>query len=240
MIKTVVIDPGHGGNDPGAVMGKRIESDEVLKMSIALVWALNEQGLRPLLTRNKDTDVNIKTRTLNANKVDADLFISIHRNAFTQPDANGVEVWTYTLPTPVEKAAAAIIMEELSKTPIQSNRGVKNGNYGVLRDTNMPAVMVELGFITNPEDNSLFDKHFDEYVKALCKGICKILDVDYHENPQPFDRCPVGHPGKPGATTIPGEDAQSLIAEINRLNEELDDKNKRLDAIADLSRPTDE
>jgi N-acetylmuramoyl-L-alanine amidase len=129
------------------------------------------------MARRADVEVTLDARTGLANAAGADMFISLHRNAFTSPGANGVEIWVYTSPTAAELGAACEMLEQLSAAGIQSNRGVKRGNFHVLRQSKMPAVMIELGFITNERDNRLFDGSLDAYARAITRGACNALGV---------------------------------------------------------------
>lgn len=178
----VFIDPGHGGHDPGAVCNNRRESDDNLRLSDALARLLKRQGIEIMQSRVGDSDVSISERVSAANSWQADLFVSLHRNAFSLPSACGTELWVYSNPTPEEMTVAGTIMAALCSAPTQQDRGVKRGNYGVLRDSRMPAVLVELGFITNSTDNELFDKYLDEYAEVLCLGICAAVGVSYSDD----------------------------------------------------------
>src|SRR5690606_11378128 len=94
MVRPICIDPGHGGNDPGAVgpTGLR-ESDVVLDIALRVVQLLDDRGRAVLMTRDSDTAISLQQRTRIANNASSRLFVSLHCNAFTSPDANGVETW---------------------------------------------------------------------------------------------------------------------------------------------------
>lgn len=182
MAKYVCIDPGHGGNDSGAVLGARYEKNDTLRFSMRLKEVLLKQDLKVLMTRESDKSVELIDRTNLANSQNVDLFISIHRNAFSTQDAKGVEVWTYTVVDDYTKMFAKNVLDYVVEVGVSANRGVKAGNYHVCRETKMPAVLLELGFITNPGDNDLFDTRFESYVKAVAKGIMKSLGLEYKED----------------------------------------------------------
>ena len=149
---------------------------------------LTAAGINVVLTRTADESVSINDRCKIANAAKCDYFLSIHRNAAT-PDAVGNEIW-------VHSQAVAHVVDKAQKilnavcVVAGKNRGVKKGaagnytDYGVNRDTDMPSALLELGFITSDTDNKSFDTHFDAYAKAIAKGVCAALGVDY-KDPQP-------------------------------------------------------
>ena len=174
MSKTIYLDPGHGGSSsPGAVNGNRLEKNDTLAMAKAVRGKLVLQGHTVVLTRDGDTNPSLENRIGQANTAGADIFVSLHRNSHTDKTAKGIEIWVrYNN----HVAAAVAVLEELVKYPHQeANRGVKIGAYKVLYNAKMPAMLIELGFISNTEDNRLFDKHFDDYATAIAKGIVSAL-----------------------------------------------------------------
>lgn len=176
MTKVIVLDAGHGGSDSGAVNGSRYEKDDNLRMAKAVRHLLEKQGHTVLMTREGDTNPSHETRIATANKAKADLFLSIHRNAHTDKTAKGIEIYARYSP---HLAAMATILEELAKEPNQANRGAKLGAYKVLYGATMPAGLIEIGFISNAEDNRLYDLHFDKYAEAIARGICYALGAEY-------------------------------------------------------------
>ena len=188
MSKKVCLDCGHGGSDPGAVKGSRTEKADVLRLGLKVRDLLTAAGINVVLTRTADESVSINDRCKIANAAKCDYFLSIHRNAAT-PDAVGNEIW-------VHSQAVAHVVDKAQKilnavcVVAGKNRGVKKGaagnytDYGVNRDTDMPSALLELGFITSDTDNKSFDTHFDAYAKAIAKGVCAALGVDY-KDPQP-------------------------------------------------------
>jgi len=159
---TIVVDPGHGGRDPGALGATgSYEKNNTLATSLKLAELLRSAGARVILTRSTDVSPatgtysglsDLAARAKMANDLEADLFISLHNNGFSTPAAFGTETYYETAQS---KALAASIQSELVKEIALYDRGVKYGNYQVLRDTNMPAVLVEIGFITNPTEEKL-------------------------------------------------------------------------------------
>lgn len=204
MSKKVCLDCGHGGSDPGAVNGARTEKADVLRIGLKVRDLLTAQGINVVLTRTADKNVSINERCKIANGAKCDYFLSIHRNA-ASPDAVGNEIW-------VHSQAVAHVVDKAQKilsavcAVAGKNRGVKKGaagnytDYGVNRDTDMPSALLELGFITSAADNKAFDANFDEYAKAVAKGICAALSVDYKE-PQSAPAKP-STSGSTGAITV--------------------------------------
>ncbi len=179
--KTVVcIDAGHGGDDVGALLGKRYEKDDTLKVSKLIKKHLQKQGIKVVMTRNKDTSVSLEERCKIANKKKATLFVSLHRNS--AETGNGIEIWCNSKKRETDTQLADSILTNLEKTEIQNNRGIKYGtingettDYYVLNNTNMPSCLIELGFISNEKDNALLDDHIEDYAEAISNGILKNL-----------------------------------------------------------------
>jgi len=216
-IKRIVIDPGHGGDDPGAIGPKGLkEKDIVLKVAKLLAQKLKEKlNVEVLLTRKKDKFIPLIQRPAIANSKKADLFISIHTNASPDSKARGVETYYLNFTTDPEAMRVAAlenaasdkalsdlqdlikailantklsesrllaekIQEQLIKTlkryyPDTINRGVKYAPFLVLVGTRMPAVLIEIGFISNPkEENRLKDFH---YLEMVAEGIAKGIEI---------------------------------------------------------------
>lgn len=148
----VIIDPGHGGKDPGAVRAGIAEKDVNLAISWEILKQVVAAGIDGHLTRTVDKDVALAGRSSFANVADAGLVVSIHCNASDNPSANGVEVWHY----PTDKVGANLASRILSKlvdTTGWRDRGVKSNQlFWMLRKTKAPAVIVECGFISNPDE----------------------------------------------------------------------------------------
>ncbi|WP_339259612.1 N-acetylmuramoyl-L-alanine amidase [Paenibacillus sp. FSL R5-0713] len=177
--KRIVIDAGHGKQDPGAVgpTGKK-EKDFNLTMAIKLDALLKgNPNLQVNLTRRTDVFLELKERVNVANKMPADLFISIHANAASS-SANGTE--TFYNRTTSAPLAGVLQRHMLAATGFQ-DRGARYGNFAVIRDTKMDAVLLEVGFISNPEEEKkLFDDDFQNRVAlAIAQGICEYLGVPF-------------------------------------------------------------
>lgn len=157
----VIIDPGHGGKDPGAIGLANTahairESDAAIILSSKLSDELEKLEILSILTRCFDEYVPLQRRTRIANAIGAPAFVSIHMNASSAAQASGFEVLHYKPSGSGRSLAKAIIESVASGVPELKNRGVKpRDNLYVLRATNMPAVIVECGFITNDGDREL-------------------------------------------------------------------------------------
>ncbi|HLU67285.1 MAG TPA: N-acetylmuramoyl-L-alanine amidase [Kofleriaceae bacterium] len=157
--KKIVIDPGHGGQDPGGVGTGLQEKQIVLDVSKRFKDLLDADtadnagggSWTALLTRGNDTFVSLAGRAAYANNQGADRFMSIHSNAFGDPSANGTETFSYQSGT-TGAALRNLVQEEMVAAWNLRNRGNKTANFAVLRETAMPAVLHELAFITNATD----------------------------------------------------------------------------------------
>lgn len=151
---TVCIDPGHGGSDPGAI-GKvpaRLEEKNVtLDVSLFLQEELLQLGHTVILTRKQDRTLSLSARAAFANRFKADLFVSIHANAAASVTPEGMEVFHFPGSARGHVVAQRILDRMLETFPGHKNRGVKEANFAVLRLSAMPAVLVELEFLTHPE-----------------------------------------------------------------------------------------
>nr|WP_026098522.1 N-acetylmuramoyl-L-alanine amidase [Oscillatoria sp. PCC 10802] len=147
----VVVDPGHGGGDVGAVgIGGLQEADIVLDISRQVAALLEQQGVQAVLTRQDDREIELEPRVQMADRVSANLFVSIHANAIdmSRPDVNGIETYFYDSG---DRLASTIHNSVLQATGARDRR-VRQARFYVLRKTSMPAVLVEVGFVTGAED----------------------------------------------------------------------------------------
>lgn len=191
MSKRIFIDAGHGGKDPGAVNGNRKEKDDVLKLSNRIRALLIEQGVKVSAARTTDTYLTVNERVERANASKADYFVSLHRNSFSSAGAKGAEVWVYSKTSADTIKKAQRIQDELVKVGF-ADRKVKKGapsytDFGVNKNTVMPACLVEVGFISNEGDNALFDSKFDALAVGMAKALCANVGVTYKE-PKPEPR----------------------------------------------------
>lgn len=160
-------DAGHGGKDAGAIYKNRKECDDVLKLASRVGELMRANGENFGLTRNSDKFLELSERTNMENRGNYDYFISFHRNAFSPNKAKGVEIFSLST-TGKGRELATKIQNNLNK--IFFDRGVKTSNFYVLRKTKCPAVLIEVGFVDNDEDNEIFDSKFEEIAVSITKA----------------------------------------------------------------------
>jgi N-acetylmuramoyl-L-alanine amidase len=152
----VVLDPGHGGPDPGAVgIGGLRETDVVLDVSLQVARLLQARGVQVLMTRTSEVDVDLPPRVAMANSARATAFVSIHANALSmaRPDVNGVETFFFDGAGNASRSLAAALQGRMmAVSPGTPNRGVKPGRFFVIRRAAMPAALLEMGFVTGAVD----------------------------------------------------------------------------------------
>jgi N-acetylmuramoyl-L-alanine amidase len=176
----VVIDPGHGGEDPGAEGASgSYEKDFTLAVSLKVVQLLEDvPDVEAHMTRETDIFLSSETRDRPnfANKLDADLFISIHANTFADPTVTGTETFYYH---DHSLGLANIIHRHVAKATGFRDRGVSQENFFVLRDTTMPAALLEIGYLTNPADEQvMLTEEFQQSVaEAIVDGIKEYLGL---------------------------------------------------------------
>ena len=175
----VIIDPGHGGPDPGAIGISGIrETDVVLDVSKRVKQLLSEKGVRVRLTRKSEIDLDLPPRVLYANEMGADIFVSIHANASQgkKRNINGLETFYYR-GWRGRLLAKRIQKHILRVSPGSLDRGVKQGKFYVIKNTRMPAVLVEIGFLTGRLDARRLEQsmHRKRIAFAIAKGILEYL-----------------------------------------------------------------
>lgn len=177
-MKIICIDPGHGGKDPGATDGGVQEKDVVLNVAKKIRVFLEARGCTVTLTREMDVFVELSDRAHMANAAKADLYVSIHCNSVRDnARATGMEVYHYTHASEASKRAARVIYDKLLPVCGLKGRGVKAKDLAVLRETAMPAVLVELGFISNDSDRAKLTNFSwqDDAAQAIADGIIETL-----------------------------------------------------------------
>lgn len=180
MEKIIIFDYGHGGKDSGATLGGRYEKNDVLKLGKDVKKVIEKHGVQVDETRKGDETISLNQRSVIANKKEYDFFISFHRNAFNGK-AYGVETFTYILKKPKAVELATNINNGMVKVGFH-DRGVKNANFAVLRQTKADAVLMEVGFIDNVNDNKIYDDNYNMLVLEIAKGILKTLGITYKES----------------------------------------------------------
>jgi N-acetylmuramoyl-L-alanine amidase len=173
--RRVVIDPGHGGKDPGAIspIGPR-EKDVVLPVSLEIARLLREAGHEVILTRQTDVFVELDDRAAIANRRDADLFVSIHADSADNRDARGFTVYVCRGASSGSETVANAVVQSLDSGSGLDSRGVRAANYRVLVRTECPAILVELGYLSNRQDASLLRQ--DAVQKKLARCIAEGID----------------------------------------------------------------
>lgn len=173
--KIICIDAGHGGRDPGACAGGVQEKDITLTMAKLIGAGLHD--CKVIYTRSGDTGPELAKRTSMANEQKADLLISVHCNAATNADAQGCETWIYTNPSGASAMAAQSVHARMAQASVMKDRGIKRGNLHMVRESKMPAILVELGFITNAVDRAkLTDAAWQRNIAdAIANGIKAVV-----------------------------------------------------------------
>lgn len=173
----VAIDPGHGGSDPGAVgpTGLR-EADVVLDIALRLRELLARDGIRTVMTREADASLELTDRPKFARDRGATIFVSVHANASTRAAVNGSETYYLTAQSLV---LAQMIQDELGALTGIPSRGIKTANFLVLRDNDVPSVLVETAFISHQDDETrLRDNEFRQRLaQAIYRGLNRFLAI---------------------------------------------------------------
>ena len=185
--KIIVLDPGHGGSDAGAIGPTGVtEKSVALAVSLKAQNLLTANGYKVIMTRTTDVDVaapGVSDHTELQARVDkappnAALFISVHCNAFSNGTANGME--TYHAPTAVKGSRLArLLNEELEKLGGLNNRGVKAARFYVMTHSQCPASLIELGFITNPREEKLLASN--DYQQKLAQAITNAVNRYFNQ-----------------------------------------------------------
>lgn len=178
--RIVILDPGHGGKDPGAVNSGHSEKAIVLKVTNLVKQKLQNAGATVHMTRLGDTYPSLEERVSFTRNKFGEIFVSIHVNAATSTSAKGAETY-FSISSgdqfEEDKKLATYINNEIVTNANMNNRGVKEANYYVTRNMMIPSVLVELGFISNSEDRQklISDKYVEIYAQSIYNGI-----VDYY------------------------------------------------------------
>ena len=182
--KRVIIDAGHGGSDPGAVFEGRQEKDDALRLALAVGRILENAGVEVMYTRVTDVFDSPLEKAQMANRSGADYLISIHRNAMPTPGtASGIVSLVY------EKGGTAELLgsninRQLAGVGFEDLGVIERPGLILLRRSQMPAVLVEAGFIDNPQDNERFDESFQEIAQAIADGVLRTLEEEEQLRPE--------------------------------------------------------
>ena len=180
----IVIDPGHGGQDPGKVgVNEALEKDINLQIGEKLRYLLEDEGIQIVMTREDDNVKDSKKADLQSrvdliHEVDPTMVVCIHQNSFTNPEVAGAQVF-YHGSSDISKEIAGVIQEELWLVDEENKREIKgNESYFMLSNTKSPTVIVECGFLSNMEEAEklVTEEYQDQIAEAICDGIIKWLD----------------------------------------------------------------
>lgn len=193
MVKAkITLDPGHGGNDPGAV-GPSGTKEKDIALSVArLIPKFLPDGVKAVFTRTQDVDISLEERTKIANDAKAACCVSIHCNGYKNPKPHGTETWHYPNSERGERLANALQSRLVTMLGLV-DRGVKQAGFYVLKHTQMPAALVELAFITNPEEEQLLvrDDFQEQAARAVALGISDYLEFNAApDRPDPWATIP--------------------------------------------------
>ncbi len=174
---TIVIDPGHGGADPGAIGDYMYEKQATVDTAAIIAQKLESVGANVILTRTGDESISLEERAYLSNSYGADLFISIHYDSTPEGVyATGTTTYYYA---DSDNYVADLINDELSKNLPLPNNGSRFGNFLVLRENAQPAILLELGYMNNPDDVATFNT--SHYQKLVADSILNAL-TDYFNN----------------------------------------------------------
>jgi N-acetylmuramoyl-L-alanine amidase len=172
----VIVDPGHGGKDPGAIgLGGLREKDVILPIAQQVASLLEQQGIQAVMTRTSDYFVDLAPRATMAERANADLFVSIHANAIgpSRPDVSGLETYYYSSGQRLAQTIHSSILQNLDV----KDRGIRRARFYVLRKTSMPSVLVEVGFVTGREDAAKLSNpaYRSQMAQAIARGILQYI-----------------------------------------------------------------
>jgi N-acetylmuramoyl-L-alanine amidase CwlD len=169
--KIIIIDPGHGGSDPGAVTKNNdYEKHYTLDISRRIKKKLNAKGARVIMLRSKDINPSLYQRVKKTNKINGDFLISVHINSFINSQANGTETYYYKSS---EKTAAKHIQKQLVSTLKLKDNGIKKAQMYILKHSKIPGVLIEPCFITNSKEYKLIKTSTfrEKIAKATVLGV---------------------------------------------------------------------
>jgi N-acetylmuramoyl-L-alanine amidase len=175
--KTVIVDPGHGGRDPGFISKSGIfEKVLNLKIALRLEKFLKKAGAKVIMTRTRDVSVKNSEVVRLTNKKHADIFVAIHLNAYSNPRIGGSQTFYYT---PKSKKFAKIMQNNICRAVKLKNRGTRKFTYYVVHHSKMPSVLIEAAYLTNPKEEKLIldPKFQDQLAYGMYKGIKEYVKI---------------------------------------------------------------
>jgi N-acetylmuramoyl-L-alanine amidase len=164
--RTVVIDPGHGGHDKGGQWGQVYEKHLALDTATRLEAQLRKRGIDTVMTRRSDYFISLPQRVGIANSYRNAIFVAVHYNYTWKPDVNGLETYFCT---PQSQLLAQCVHAKITRRVPTANRGVKFARYYVIRNTVIPAILVECGFVSNTREREQMKSAW--FREALASGI---------------------------------------------------------------------
>ena len=169
---TVVIDPGHGGHDRGGQWGQVYEKHLALDTATRLESQLQQKGLRTVMTRRSDYFISLPQRCSIANRYPNAIFVAVHYNYTWKADANGLETYYCT---PQSQSLAQYVHASMMKRVSATDRGVKFARYYVIRNTVIPAILVECGFVSNASERGRMKSAWfrDTLARGVAEGIMR-------------------------------------------------------------------
>lgn len=171
MEPTIIIDAGHGGMDNGASYNGRLEKDDTLRLALAVGERLEQDGFPVFYTRTNDIYQRPVEKAQIANASGGDYFVSFHRNAAARPNLyNGVQTLIFD-DSGIKSTLANNVNDNMVGVGFKDLGIDERRDLAVLRRTEMPAILVEAGFIDSDIDNALFDNNFEQLVDAIATGI---------------------------------------------------------------------
>ncbi|MGL5651523.1 MAG: SH3 domain-containing protein [Paraclostridium sp.] len=179
----VFVDPGHGGEDSGAVGHGNYEDELNLQVANKVRQKLEAKGIEVKMSRTSDEFISLGDRAKMANSYVPDVFVSIHQNSADATSANGIETYYHTNKSDHKPYAQDVQTKAIGETNAR-NRGVKSANFAVLRETNMPAALFESGFITNQNEsaNLASSSYQDKLATGIANGVEKYLKENIEIN----------------------------------------------------------
>lgn len=180
-IAKVLLDPGHGGNDPGAVGNGLKEKDITLAVCLRAKYHIERHDVEVLMSRTGDTNPTLTQRSNMANSNNVDACASIHVNSASSSLARGVETYTYGKGKNEIALANKVHYAILNRALYSVNRGIKQENFHMVRETKMAAILLEMGFISNDGDANLMNSNIEEFAIAIAQGILEYLGIEYKE-----------------------------------------------------------
>lgn len=177
----VVLDAGHGGRDPGAVgIGGLREKDIVLSITTQVARLLEQQGVQVVMTRTDDREIDLEPRVQIAERARANIFVSIHANAISmdRPDVNGIETY---YASEAGARLGRVIHDSMVRNTGLNDRGLRSARFYVIRNTSMPAVLLETGFVTGAQDAAFLGSAQGQQrmAFAIAQGILQYIQQNF-------------------------------------------------------------